>query len=106
VPNDIKVNTNSQFAFKGGWNLSLYTWTESFMYPADLYSSLYVERRDDAGAVTDTVAYAGTHRLPNLGAFINIARRGFGSFLPMRSSSAAAMSTMTSGRRRGSCSRP
>jgi hypothetical protein len=80
VPNDIKVNTNSQFAFKGGWNLSLYTWTESFMYPAALYSSLYVERRDDAGAVTDTVAYAGTHRLPNLGAFINISTPRFRKF--------------------------
>jgi hypothetical protein len=72
VPNDIKVNTNTQFTFRGGWNFSVYTWTESFLFPADLYANLYVERRDGTGAVTDTVPFQGTHRLPNIGGFINV----------------------------------
>jgi hypothetical protein len=80
LPNDIKVNTNTVFAFQRGWHLSLYTWTESFLYPADLYSSYYIEQRDGAGAVVDTVAYTGTHRLPNIGGFINVSTPQFKTF--------------------------
>ncbi|HEX2212461.1 MAG TPA: DUF5916 domain-containing protein, partial [Mycobacterium sp.] len=67
LPNDIKVNTNTTFVLRGGWRTTVYTWLESFMYPADLYRNYYIERQDDAGAVLDTVPYTGTHRLPNYG---------------------------------------
>ncbi|CAN5773726.1 DUF5916 domain-containing protein [soil metagenome] len=80
VPNDIKVNTNSNFAFRGGWNAQLYTWLESFMYPAGLYTNYFIERRDATGAPADTVPYVGTHRLPNIGGFVQIGTPQFQTF--------------------------
>ena len=79
-PNDIKVNTNTNFVFRGGWRTNVYTWLESFMYPADLYRNYYIERRDDTGAVLDTVPYSGTHRLPNYGMMFRINTPQFQSF--------------------------
>jgi hypothetical protein len=66
-PNDIKVNTSTTAVLRGGWNTTFYTWTETFKYPADLYADYFVERRDGAGAVLDTVPYVGTDRLTNIG---------------------------------------
>jgi hypothetical protein len=80
-PNDIKVNTSTNFSLRGGWRAQLYTWLESFMYPAYLYTNYYVERRDPAtGVVTDTVPYSGTHRLPNVGGFVQLATPQFQTF--------------------------
>jgi hypothetical protein len=79
VPNDIKVNTSSVFSLRGGWRAQLYTWVESFLYPSGMYASYYIERHNDAGAV-DTVAYSGTHRLPNLGGFVQLNTPQFQSF--------------------------
>ena len=80
VPNDIKVNTSTNFALRGGWNTTFYTWLESFMYPADLYANYYIERQDDTGAVLDTVPYTGTHRLPNYGVMLNLRTPQFQTF--------------------------
>ena len=80
MPNDIKVNTSTNFALRGGWNTTFYTWLESFMYPADLYANYYIERQDDAGAVLDTVPYTGTHRLPNYGVMLNLRTPQFQTF--------------------------
>ncbi|MEX2177074.1 MAG: DUF5916 domain-containing protein [Gemmatimonadaceae bacterium] len=66
-PNDIKMNTNTTAIWKGGWSTTLYTWTETFKYPAFLYTNLFVERRDAGGAVMDTVPFTGTDRLTNIG---------------------------------------
>ena len=66
-PNDIKLNTSTTAVLKGGWNATLYTWTETFKYPAYLYTAYAIERRDAGGAVRDTVPFAGTDRLTNLG---------------------------------------
>jgi hypothetical protein len=80
APNDIKVNTSTSFALRGGWNAHVFTWLESFMYPADLYRNYHIERRDGTGAVVDTVPYTGTHRLPNYGAMVNVRTPQFQSF--------------------------
>jgi hypothetical protein len=71
-PNDIKVNTNTTALLRGGWRTTLYTWTESFKYPAQLYTSYFIERRGADGAVLDTVPYVGTDRLPNLGVMLAV----------------------------------
>ncbi|MGH7679989.1 MAG: DUF5916 domain-containing protein [Gemmatimonadaceae bacterium] len=72
-PNDIKMNTNTTAIWKGGWSTTLYTWTETFKYPAFLYTDYYVERRDAGGAVLDTVPFIGTDRLTNVGAMTRLA---------------------------------
>jgi hypothetical protein len=79
-PNDIKVNTNTSFVLRGGWRTTVYTWLESFMYPADLYTNYFIERQDEAGAVLDTVAYTGTHRLPNYGLMFSLNTPEFQTF--------------------------
>lgn len=66
-PDDIKVQTRTNVNWKGGWGTSLFTFVESFRYPAFLYENVYVEMRDGSGVVTDTVPYVGTERLPNYG---------------------------------------
>jgi hypothetical protein len=71
-PNDIKVNSSTTVQLRGGWRANLYTWTESFKYPAYLYTNYFVERRDASGAVTDTVPYTGTDRLTNIGVMLGV----------------------------------
>lgn len=71
-PNDIKVNTSTTAIWRGGWSSTFYTWTETFKYPAYLYTSYFVERHDASGAVLDTVPYAGTDRLTNLGVNVRL----------------------------------
>lgn len=71
-PNDIKLQTRTSFAFRGGWRTDLFTFIESFKYPAFLYENFFIERRDASGAPVDTVPYVGTDRLPNYGTDISI----------------------------------
>ncbi|MGH7504846.1 MAG: DUF5916 domain-containing protein, partial [Longimicrobiales bacterium] len=71
-PNDIKVNSSTTVLLRGGWRANLYTWTETFKYPAYLYTSYFIERRDESGAVTDTVPYTGTDRLTNIGIMLGV----------------------------------
>ena len=71
-PNDIKLQTRTSFAFRGGWRTDLFTFIESFKYPAFLYESFFIERRDASGAPVDTVPYVGTDRLPNYGTDISV----------------------------------
>jgi len=66
-PNDIKAQTSTVVSWRGGWRTRLFTFVESFKYPAFLYENFYVERRDAAGVPIDTVPYTGTDRLPNYG---------------------------------------
>lgn len=66
-PNDIKAQTRTTVAWRGGWRGNLFTFVESFKYPTFLYDNFYIEMRDASGAVTDTVPYVGTDRLPNYG---------------------------------------
>jgi Domain of unknown function (DUF5916) len=71
-PNDIKVNSSTTALLRGGWRAHVYTWTESFKYPAYLYTDYYIERRDETGAVADTVPYTGTDRLTNIGLMLGL----------------------------------
>lgn len=78
-PNDIKMNTNTSALLRGGWQLGFYTWTETFKYPAYLYSNYFVERHSDAGVV-DTVPFKGTDRLTNLGTMLSAGTPQFRTF--------------------------
>ena len=71
-PDDIKMNTSTTAIWRGGWSTTLYTWTETFKYPAFLYTNYYVEQRDASGAVTDTVPFVGTDRLTNIGVMTRV----------------------------------
>lgn len=66
-PDDIKVNTSTTARLRGGWTTTVYTWTETFKFPASLYANYYVERHDASGAAIDTVPFTGTDRLTNVG---------------------------------------
>jgi hypothetical protein len=79
-PNDMKLQTQTNVTLRGGWRGTLFTFVESFKYPAGLYSNYFIERRDARGAVTDTVPYVGTDRLPNYGGMINLATPQFQRF--------------------------
>jgi hypothetical protein len=72
-PNDIKVQSRTSVNWRGGWQTSLFTFVESFKYPAFLYENFYIERRDGSGLPVDTVPYVGTDRLPNYGGDLFIA---------------------------------
>ena len=65
--NDIKFLTTTNFSLRGGWRYRFFTWLESFKWPSYLYTNYFVEKRDANGAVTDTVPFVGTNRLPNYG---------------------------------------
>jgi hypothetical protein len=71
-PNDIKVNSRTSAVLRGGWQASVFTWSETFKYPAYLYTNYFIERRDANGAVTDTVPYTGTDRLTNMGVMLAV----------------------------------
>lgn len=71
-PNDIKFQTRTNLAFRGGWRTSAFTFIESFKYPAFLYENFHIERRDASGTPVDTVPYVGTDRLPNYGTDISV----------------------------------
>jgi len=71
-PNDIKWHITANANLRGGWRANGFIFIESFKYPEDLYQNYFIERRDGSGQVTDTVAYVGTDRLPNRGAFLSI----------------------------------
>jgi hypothetical protein len=66
-PNDIKLNTSTTAVLRGGWNATVYHWSETFKYPPSLFSNYYVERHSTTGGVIDTVPFVGTDRLTNLG---------------------------------------
>jgi hypothetical protein len=79
-PNDMKLQTHTSLDFRGGWRGTVFTFVESFKYPAALYANHYVERRDASGAVLDTVPYTGTDRLPNYGGMVTVATPQFQRF--------------------------
>jgi hypothetical protein len=85
-PNDIKAQTRTSINWRGGWQTSLFTFVESFKYPAFLYENFHIERRDAAGVPTDTVPYVGTDRLPNYGGELSITtpqRQKFSGFVSL-----------------------
>jgi hypothetical protein len=79
-PNDIKMNTSTSATLKGGWFAQVYTWTETFKYPKQLYTNLWVERRNAAGVPVDTVPFVGTDRLTNIGTDLTLGTPQWKSF--------------------------
>jgi hypothetical protein len=77
-PNDMKANTSTTAMLRGGWRTTFYTWTETFKYPAYLYTNYYVEKR--TGAAVDTVPFVGTDRLTNLGTMVSVGTPQWRSF--------------------------
>lgn len=76
-PNDIKLQTSTSVSWRGGWRTTLFTFAESFKYPAFLYTNYFIETRNAAGTAVDTVPYVGTNRLPNYGVDMSIATPQF-----------------------------
>jgi hypothetical protein len=80
-PNDMKLQTSTNVTWRGGWRTTFFTFVESFMYPAYLYTNYYIERRDPVtGLARDTVPYTGTHRLPNYGGMFTVNTPQFQQF--------------------------
>jgi hypothetical protein len=79
-PNDMKWQMSLNATLRGGWRTHLFTFVESFKYPAYLYTNYHIERRDAAGAVMDTVPYVGTDRLPNYGGMVVVNTPQFQQF--------------------------
>lgn len=58
-----KLHLNFQGELRGGWSWGASVLLETFGYDPELYANYYVQRVQ--GAVTDTVAFTGTPRIPN-----------------------------------------
>lgn len=64
-PDELKMHFNNSVALRGGWRLGAALLVENFLYPDYLYDDYAVERRDDAGLPTDTIAFTGTPSINN-----------------------------------------
>ena len=64
-PDDIKLHLNNNWALRGGWNLGLSAFIETFRYPPSIYGNYYVERLNTNGTVRDTIPFVGRKRIPN-----------------------------------------
>jgi hypothetical protein len=63
---DRKLHFNGNAALRGGWNLGLGVFVESFGYDADLYSAYRLEVPGSGGVGLDTVPFVGQPTIPNL----------------------------------------
>jgi hypothetical protein len=63
---DQKLHFNSSFLLRGGWAIGTAFYLESFKYPEELYTNLYV----DMGA--DTVPFVGTDRISNYDVVLSV----------------------------------
>ena len=59
-----KLHFYSNFQLRGGWHLGASVLIERFGFDSAFYAGYALERR--VGAVTDTIPFTGTVRLPNL----------------------------------------
>ncbi|HSL72465.1 MAG TPA: hypothetical protein VK864_19610, partial [Longimicrobiales bacterium] len=64
-PDDIKFHWMNNWQLRGGWSLGASTFIETFRFPDQFYTNYWVVRRDQGGAVTDTVRFQGRRRIPN-----------------------------------------
>jgi hypothetical protein len=84
-PNDMKLQTQTNITWRGGWRGTVFTFVESFRYPERLYANHFIERRDAGGVPVDTVPYVGTERLPNYGGMLVLNTPQFQRFSGARS---------------------
>lgn len=76
---DWKIHLNQNARLKGGWNVGLSAFIESFGYDSLLYRNYFTEQSNSAGGL-DTVPYTGTPRLPNFDVFLSVGTPEFSSF--------------------------
>ena len=63
---DRKLHFNGNAALRGGWDLGLGVFVESFGYDAGLFSDYRLEVPKSGGVGLDTVAFVGQPTIPNL----------------------------------------
>ncbi|MFL5541107.1 MAG: DUF5916 domain-containing protein [Longimicrobiaceae bacterium] len=63
---DRKLHFNGNAALRGGWNLGLGVFVESFGYDADLFSDYRLEVPGPGGVGLDTIPFVGQPTIPNL----------------------------------------
>lgn len=63
---DRKLHLNGNAALRGGWNLGLGVFIESFGYDADLYADYRLEVPATGGVGLDTIQFVGQPTIPNL----------------------------------------
>ncbi len=73
-PEDIRFYPTFSFQMRGGWGLTVFTWFESFGYPADFFTHYYLK--------TDTgfEPYKGEPNLINIGPMITLTTPQFNRF--------------------------
>lgn len=76
-PDELKAHFNNSVALRGGWRAGASLLVETFLYPAYLYDNYAIERRDDSGAVVDTVAFTGTPSINNYDIALTLATPQF-----------------------------
>jgi hypothetical protein len=63
---DRKLHFNGNAALRGGWNLGVGVFVESFGYDAGLFSAYRLEVPGPGGVGLDTIAFVGQPTIPNL----------------------------------------
>jgi hypothetical protein len=76
---DKKLHFNTNTRFGGGWQFGASVLTESFGYPADLYTNYAVEVPAAAGGL-DTVPFVGRPTIPNLDYVLSLDTPEFSHF--------------------------
>ncbi len=73
-PEDIRFYPSLNFQMRGGWNLNIVTWIETFGYPAEFFTHFYLK--------TDTgfEPYKGVPNLFNIGPMITLSTPQFNRF--------------------------
>ncbi len=76
---DKKLHFNTNTRFGGGWQFGASVLTESFGYPADLYSDYALEVPAGAGGL-DTIPFTGQPTIPNLDYVLSLDSPEFSHF--------------------------
>lgn len=73
-PEDIRFYPTFNFQMRGGWNLNIFTWIETFGYPGNFFTHYYLK--------TDTgfEPYKGVPNLFNIGPMISLSTPQFNKF--------------------------
>jgi hypothetical protein len=77
---DQKLHFNTNTRLKGGWLFGASVLTESFGYPADVYSDYALEVPAAGGVGTDTVPFVGRPTIPNLDYVLSLDTPEFSHF--------------------------
>lgn len=73
-PQDIRVYPTINFQMRGGWRLNIFTWIESFGYPANFFTNYYLK------TATGYIPYKGVPHLINIGPMITLTTPQFDRF--------------------------